>query len=338
VATYSKIKSGWRAQVAIQGVRESKHMSTKAEAIAWATARETEIRAGKATGVQAGRTVGDAFDRYEKEISITKRGHRFESLRLAAIGRWRVDDVPFRDMKLVDATPDVLGKWRDHRLKADQVSGSTVNREMNLLSNVFAIAAREWKWIAASPTTNVRRPKESAPRDRLYTDDEIQRICFALGFDLGGEEQAQTVSQRIAVACLFAIETAMRAGEICALVPEYISGRTATLPPAVTKNGTKRAVPLSKRAMELLELLPQPDENGTLFGITTSSLDALFRKARTRAGIDDATFHDTRHLAITRLAKKLGVLDLARMVGHRDLKQLQVYYNETAEAMASRLD
>jgi integrase len=54
--------------------------------------------------------------------------------------------------------------------------------------------------------------------------------------------------------------------------------------------------------------------------------------------IEDGTFHDTRHLAITRLARKLGVLDLARMVGDRDLRQLQVYYNETAEAMAARLD
>lgn len=39
-----------------------------------------------------------------------------------------------------------------------------------------------------------------------------------------------------------------------------------------------------------------------------------------------------------RLAKKLNVLDLARMVGHKDLRQLQVYYNETAETMAARLD
>jgi integrase len=49
--------------------------------------------------------------------------------------------------------------------------------------------------------------------------------------------------------------------------------------------------------------------------MTAGSLDALFRKAKKRAMIDDGTFHDTRHLAITRLAKKLNVLDLARMVG-----------------------
>lgn len=336
MANYSKIKTGWRAQVAVQGVRESRHLSTKAEAIAWATAREAEIRAGKATGIQGGRTVGDAFDRYEKEVSATKRGQRFEQLRLAAIGKWQINGKPFRDMLLVDATSDVLGKWRDHRLKIDEMSGSTVNRELNLLSNVFTVAAKEWKWIAASPTTDVRRPQESQPRDRLYTDDEIERICFALGFDLEGEERVETVSQRIAVAFLFAIETAMRAGEICGLLPRDVAGRVATL--TETKNGTKRRVPLSKRAVELLELLPLPDDDGPLFGVTAKSLDALFRKARTRAGVDDATFHDTRHLAITRLAKKLGVLDLARMVGHRDLKQLQVYYNETAEAMAERLD
>ncbi|WP_314436926.1 tyrosine-type recombinase/integrase [Massilia timonae] len=336
MANYSKVKTGWRAQVAVQGVRESRTLSTKAEAVAWATSRETEIRSGKATGIQAGKTVGDAFDRYEKEVSTGKRGHRFEALRLAAIGDWKLKEVPFRDIRLADATSDVLGKWRDHRLNIDKVSGSTVNRELNLLSNVFTVATKEWKWISASPTTDVRRPKESKPRDRLYTEDEIERICFALGFDLGSEQRAETVSQRVAVAFLFAIETAMRAGEICGLFPRDVAGRVATL--TETKNGTKRKVPLTKRAVELLKLLPAAEEDATIFGISTKSLDTLFRKAKSRAAIDDATFHDSRHLAITRLAKKLHVLDLARMVGHRDLKQLQVYYNETAEEMAKLLD
>ena len=341
MANYSKVKNGWRAQVAVQGVRESRTLSTKAEAVAWATARETDIRVGKTTGIQAGKTVGQAFDRYEKDVSARKRGHRFEALRLAAIGEWKIEDgpfrgIPFRDLLLLNATSDVLGKWRDHRLNVDKVTGSTVNRELNLLSNVFTVAAKEWKWIAVSPTTDVRRPKESKPRDRLYTDDEIERICFALGFDLGDEQQATTVSQRVAVAFLFAIETAMRAGEICGLRPRDVVGRVATL--TETKNGTKRQVPLTKRAAGLLELLPTSEESATIFDISSKSLDTLFRKAKARAAIDDATFHDSRHLAITRLAKKLHVLDLARMVGHRDLKQLQVYYNETAEEMAKLLE
>lgn len=86
VANYSKVKTGWRAQVAVLGVRESRTLSTKAEAVAWAAARETEIRSSKETGILAGKTVGGAFDRYEKEVSSQKRGHRFETLRLRAIG------------------------------------------------------------------------------------------------------------------------------------------------------------------------------------------------------------------------------------------------------------
>ena len=44
-----------------------------------------------------------------------------------------------------------------------------------------------------------------------------------------------------------------------------------------------------------------------------------------------------QHYAITRLAQKLNVLQLARMVGHRDIRSLQTYYNETAESMARLL-
>lgn len=336
MASFAKGKTGWRAQVAIQGVRESRMFATKGEAVAWAAQRETEIRTEKETGIQRGRTVEDAFRRYEKEVSVHKRGHEKEAIRLAAIGRMPIDDVPFAEWKLADVTPEVLGKWRDRRLNVDKVLGSSVNRDLNLLSHVFSSAVKEWKWIAKSPTTDVRRPADPPPRDRLYSADEIERLCAALGIDVDQAEPVESTTQRVGIAFLFAIETAMRAGEICALRPEHISGRVATL--LETKNGTKRAVPLSSRAAALLKLLPAPDEGGTVFGVTSGSLDALFRKARTRAMITDATFHDARHLAITRLAKKLGVLDLARMVGHRDLRQLQVYYNESAADMAARLD
>jgi integrase len=57
-----------------------------------------------------------------------------------------------------------------------------------------------------------------------------------------------------------------------------------------------------------------------------------------RAMVEGLTFHDSRHLAITRQSKKLDILALARMVGHRDLRHLQVYYNESAASIATRLD
>ena len=63
----------------------------------------------------------------------------------------------------------------------------------------------------------------------------------------------------------------------------------------------------------------------------------LFRRARDRCGIVDLHFHDSRATALTRLSERLDVLELARMVGHRDLKSLMVYYRKTASQLAYKL-
>jgi len=97
----------------------------------------------------------------------------------------------------------------------------------------------------------------------------------------------------------------------------------------------KRDVPLSDKAIQILKEIGT--ESGSVFNISTAQIDAIFRKVKAKAVVDDLHFHDSRHEAITRLAKKLDVLALARTVGHRDLRQLMVYYNESAEDMAGRL-
>lgn len=331
MASFTKRDKAWRVQICVRGVRESNTFATKGQAQAWASKRETELREQRAGGVIAGKTLKDAFHRYEREVSRHKRGYRWEALRMHAMAEHEIGGKKMGEILLADLTADHIGRWRDARLES--VVGATVNRDMNLLSNILTVARREWKWIDESPTKDVRRPKDSPPRDRRISDDEIDRICLALGFVDG--ETAANKNQAVAVAFLFAIETAMRAGEICGLTAAMINERVAHLPASLTKNGHKRDVPLSTRARELLKLLPETD--GPLFGLTSASLDALFRKAKARCVIDNLTFHDTRHEAITRLAKKLGVLDLARVVGHRDLRMLQIYYNETAADMADRL-
>lgn len=339
MASITKQKNGYRVQISVKGQRDSATFTRKADADAWAVHREAEMRRMDATGVNTDKLVQDALHRYAEEVSVHKGGARTERLRMNAFARIEIDGMPLGKMRLADVRPETIGKWRDYRLNIDKVLGSTVNRDLNLLSNVFTTCVREWKWMAQSPTTEVRRPKDPAPRDRLYTEAEIARLCVALGFDPAERKIVSTGYQRVAVAFLFAIETAMRAGEICAIWPDLVRGRTVHLPAEIVKNGSKRDVPLSTRALDLLALLPKVEPGKPLFGIAAASLDTLFRKAKERALITGATFHDTRHLAITRLAKKFpNVLDLARMTGHKDLRKLQIYYNETAEEMAKLLD
>lgn len=319
----------WRHRVMVDGRRTSGTFDTKAAALAWEAQQRTAPPPG--AGGATTQTCADAFDRYELEVSKNKKGYRWEALRLAAMGQTSLGSV-----KMADLNETHVAKWRDDRLKgtatARAVQGPTVSREMNLLSNVFTYARKEWKWITKSPTTDVSRPKENQPRNRRITPKEIDAICLALGWDHAAVDvKPVTKQQRIALAFLFAIETAMRAGEICYLREKDVSGRVARLPAEICKNGIARDVALSPRARELWAMVPDG------FGITAASLDAMFRVARTKAAVDGLTFHDSRHEAITRLASKLNVLDLARMVGHKDIRQLMVYYNASADDIAGKL-
>lgn len=317
------VKDGkiWRHRIMVKGSRASGTFDTKAAALAWEAEQRVLLGAGKAKVVTE--TCTDAFEKYEREVSRNKPGKRWEALRLAAFSASSLGPI-----KIADIDETHVAAWRDQRLKT--VSGGTVSREMNLLSHVFSTARKEWKWISASPTTDVARPKAKPPRDRRISPDEITAICLSLGWAHEATDVAPTTKQhRIALAFLFAIETAMRAGEICSLTKSDVIGRVARL--KMTKNGLPRDVALSPRALEIWGLAPEG------FGISTESLDALFRKGRDRAGVKGLTFHDTRHEAITRLASKLNVLDLARMVGHQDIRQLQTYYNATAEDIAGKL-
>jgi integrase len=62
-----------------------------------------------------------------------------------------------------------------------------------------------------------------------------------------------------------------------------------------------------------------------------------FRRATRKAGIEDLTFHDLRHIGTSRLAKIYkNPLDLKRVTGHKDLKSLDRYYHTTAEELVAR--
>lgn len=75
-----------------------------------------------------------------------------------------------------------------------------------------------------------------------------------------------------------------------------------------------------------------------MFTLTDGLRDAYFRQGRTLAEVSGVTFHDARETALTRLSKKLSVLELARMVGHRDPRSLMVYFRESASDLAKKLD
>lgn len=332
MASISRRGDGWRAQIYRAGTRESRTFATRAEAADWAALREAEIVRGEATG--SAHTFARAVERYRESVVPLMRSQRSELARLAIISRHDWASRPLRDL-----TPGVLSAWRDARLKS--ASAGTVLREMTTIRGVLEYARRDLGWLSSNPISEVRRPPEPPDRHRLISDAERDALLSAWGW----EGRVETVAHEAACALLVALETAMRAGEILGLEWSRVDldKRVARL--ERTKNGDRREVPLSTRAVELLRLMQgrrlahvrAPRADGRIWHIDVDTLGVLFRRARADAGIDDVRFHDSRATAITRLSRILGPLELARMIGHRDLGSLLIYYRETAESLAGRL-
>jgi len=321
MASFTKVGKRYRADVCVNRIRKSKSFRTKAEARGWALQTEIEIETG--VGDPTHHLLEDALTRYRDEVTVLKKGKKQEHNRINAMLK-----LPLAQMRLNDITSDDMGKYRDERLKKN--GGGTVNRELSLISVIFNRARIEWKWTSHNPISDVTRPKNPRPRDQRINDDEIQRVCDALGY-VGGEINSST--DLVAVLFLLAIETAMRLGELCAVVPSSVHLSERYVEVTDSKNGDKRKVPLSTKAVELLGKVVRSQRK-----IVSDTAGAIYRQHRGAADMDHFNFHDTRHEAITRLAQKLDVLDLARMIGHRDPKSLMIYYNATPIEIASRLD
>lgn len=327
MASYRNKNGKIEVSVCVNGVRRAKSFSNKAKAKSWALETESML-SGLKEGFSTTETLHRLFERYAEEVSPTKRGERWELMRLKRFSNH------FDNIKLIDLKTEHIQSFINLRLKS--VANGSVNRELNLLGDCLR-HARRWNLMAHNPMQNVLRPKDPPARDRLLSEQEIDLLLIEMECH---ENRPMTMQkQRAAMAMLFAIETAMRAGELCSLYPRHINRDTRVALLERTKNGDRRYVPLSARALSLLDELDRWHlENEPLFNFSKSELlSATFRKYVRKAGIENLTFHDTRHEAITRLSKKLDVLALARMVGHRNINQLQTYYNESAEELAKRL-
>lgn len=316
MATIIKRPSGYCAQVFKKGIRRSQTFKTKTAAQEWAKRIETEITAGK-IAVTSELTFADAIRRYGEEVSTTKRGEKWEVVRLNMFRK-----LPFVYDRIADITTADIAQWRDTRLA--QVSSGSVRRELNLISCVFEQARREWQWIDANPCRDVKKPRENKSRARIFSQAEIDRLCEYLG------DESPTRS-----AVLLAVETGMRRSELIGLAWDniFLDRRFLTL--ETTKNGDSRGIPLSTKAVEVLSGLQHQERP---FLVSADAITRTFYNACKAIGIEEAHFHDTRATALTRLSKKLNVLELARVVGHRDTRSLMIYYRESAENIAAKLD
>ncbi len=349
---------GWKVSIRKKGFPpQYKTFRTKAEALEWAAVIESEMVRGIWRDRSRAETtsVADLLDRYAREILPDKKSRQgpesvIRILTASELGR----------LSLAALSPEALAIYRDRRLKTVSkktgriMTSQTVRHEIALLSRVITHAIKEWGFPLphGNPCLQIKMPAQATARTRRLINDEEKRL-------LAECDKSRNPWLRSVV--IFAIETAMRAGEIVETWKQDPSGaldadgkrlqvkvsvglqwadvdlkkRTAHLPK--TKNGDARTVPLSSRAVATLEALPR-NLNGQVFGTTYEGVHQAFVRACRRATINNLRFHDLRHEATSRLFEKgFNPMEVSAITGHKTLQMLKRYTHLRAEDLAKRM-
>lgn len=313
MATIRKLSTGtkpWQAIVRRKGTKAiSKTFSTKRNAIRWANQLETEIAQGIFTdSTQAEQlTLASILERYRIEVVPLKRGQRQFLTQI----RTMLSSKSLKGLSLLNVSPNAIGQHRDDRL-ASGTSPSTVRKDLSFLHRLFEVVRKDWQinLPKGNPVAVVSRPQDLKPtaRTRRLEYGELERLLTAL-------ENTVTVRNHV----LFAIETAMRRSEITNIKTSDINFDARTLHIPKTKTGVPRTIPLSTKALAILEDIGQ-------FNIKPSSVSQAFIRACNRAGIENLRLHDLRHEATSRLFEKgLTPIQVASITGHKDFQMLNRY-------------
>lgn len=271
------------------------------------------------------------MDRYLKTVTEEKRGKAQEKFRIAQLCRSElggkivdeitsVDVATYRDLRLTEINPRT-GK---------ALSGSSVRLELSLLSNFFDLCRKEWGYCQTNPVDNVRKPKPAPSRDRRLSPRE-DRLILRYAYQYSNKTLYSII--------VLALETAMRQGEILKLTWDHINLKTRIAHLPITKNGTKRDVPLSLRARDaLVRLGPKP--TGRVFDYSSDGLKSVWRAMIQKLGIENMHFHDLRHEATSRLFElgSLSMMEIAHITGHKSMAMLKKYTHLDSRNLVKKLE
>ena len=314
----------WQAKIRRRGYPpQSGTFDSKAKAETWARQIESEMDQGAfiSRSEAEGTTLSEALDRYLIEVSSQKKGHSEASF----VRWWQSLPMARRPMASIRGK-DIAGAIKIK--EAEGVGPKTLVIYLGLLSHLFTIARKEWGMESlGNPVEMVRKPKLPQGRTRRLVNDEESRLL----------EAAKAYGGEIQHLIPWAIETAMRRGEIAAMRWEHLDRKARVLLIPETKTDTPRRVPLSSRALQVLDALPRQID-GRVWSLRPESISQAFERVCKAVGIEGLTFHDLRHEATSRLFEKdLNPMQVAAITGHKTLQMLKRYTHLRAEDLVERL-
>ena len=330
VGTIINRNGRWRAEVRRKGhPKRCETFATQALAQAWVRRIEGEIEAGGVQPLLGSTTIGDVIDAYRKlrekgrPINDTSTEHYTLKTLKAGLG----------DKRLATITPDDLVDYANMR-KEDGAGPYTINMDVSRLGTVLRYGGAALKIAppdvvgAARPLlTHLRLIGGGGKRERRPTEDEFRRILVRLT-----EHRGLVYAEATA----FAAITAMRQGEVCAVVHGDLNEETRCVPlwrKHPRKGKVLEQVPILGEAWEIWQRQPQT-AGGRLFPIQPSTLSKYFTETCRHLAIPDLHFHDLRHEGTSKLFEQGYTIEQVTLVtGHKDWRNLERYTNLRPESL-----
>lgn len=336
--------------------------------------KELFEKSGSDTG-----TVGSLIRDYVRAMSVPESDQL-----LLNVSSKRIGDVPLTKM-----TYEWIEGWIRTMKIERNLSVDTIKHHVGALGRCFDWASR--RNIVPLVINPIRQlPKSYA----TYNEDDIA-TATALNpefddngdgvrdrrLEAGEEEAIRAVLNKVkpedkqrpldlkhqgALELIFelALESAMRMREMYTLTTDQIDIPRRTIFLDKTKNGSKRQVPLSRKAIASIErymsqvkagergmsgfAFPEcrvfpwwnGNESKEVLRMTSSKLSVQFRRIFDAAKCEDLRFHDLRHEGTSRLFErtKLREYEIMKITGHSSTRQLARYGNLRASDLASMLD
>lgn len=322
--------SSFRIELMFNGKRIGATRDTEKECEQWAALKLLELKTGQAQeekGIKPPLPFKQLCEKY-----YTERGGKLKS---NYVIRNKLDNIDrilgsLATKSIYDFKPADIVRWRNKRVL--EVQSSTALREFAMFSSIFTYAQKELFLIESNVWQVVTKPNKGKARSQRITLEDQAAIFARSKWD--NATAPKNMQNYVGWSLLFALETAMRQGEILAMRRKDLRDGFVHLP--MTKNGDTRDVPLSKEAKRLLSLIPI--ENDILVPVKVKTFKRTWIRMRDEALLSHINFHDTRHEAITRMVRdrKLPVEVLAKITGHKTIGILiNTYYNPDAQDLVA---
>jgi len=345
----------WHVQIRRKGYdAQTKTLESRAEAEVWSRDIERDMDRGifVSRAEAESTTLREALERYQREVTPRKRGAAVEIYRIKAL---LTNSLAKRTLASIRSTE--VAKYRDERA-TNGLAPSSIVKDLALISHVFETARKEWGIEVDNPVRKISKPKVDNARSRRLSAEEEHYLLAALDDPGDGVKTRETDRRNVwtPIVTRFAMETAMRQGELLAIDWKHVNLEDAVVHLPKTKNGAARDVPLSPTAVALLrgDGTVARMRKGKVFATTASAIKQSYSRAVARGRrnylehcakeeveplegfLENLTFHDLRHVATEKLAEVFQLHELMRVTGHKDPRMLARYYHPRAEDLAKK--